>query len=121
MQTIHYYERFGLLRRPRRSAANYRLYSAEAIRRVRFIKKAQVIGMRLEEIKQILDLKEHGRAPCGRVAEIGEKHLREINTRLSQLRKYRRALARALGDWRKENVTERKCAGEFCDLVERLP
>ena len=102
VQTLHYYERFGLLPRPRRSAANYRLYSSEAVRRVQFIKKAQALGLTLEEIKQILDLKERGRALCGKVADLGEKHLREIDTRLGQLRKYRRLLSQALSDWRKE-------------------
>ncbi|HEU5246970.1 MAG TPA: heavy metal-responsive transcriptional regulator [Candidatus Udaeobacter sp.] len=121
VQTLHYYERLGLLRKPQRSAANYRLYSPEAIRRVQFIKKSQAIGLTLEETKQILDLKEHGRAPCGKVAELGEKHLQDIDTRLVQLRKYRHALVAALRDWQKENTTERECAGEFCDLIERLP
>ncbi len=121
VQTLHYYERVGLLRKPKRSAANYRLYSREAIRRVRFIKKAQAVGLTLEETKQILDLKDRGRAPCRRVAELGEKHFTEIDARLAQLRAYRRALGKALGEWRKENMTERKCAGEFCDLLERLP
>jgi MerR family transcriptional regulator, copper efflux regulator len=88
---------------------------------VRFIKKAQAIGLTLEETKQILDLKEHGRAPCRKVAELGEKHFAEIDARLAQLRAYRRALAQALADWHKENTTTRKCAGEFCDLIERLP
>jgi DNA-binding transcriptional MerR regulator len=121
VQTLHYYERLGLLPKSQRSTANYRIYSSDAIRRVKFIKKAQVIGMTLEETKQILNLKERGRAPCGKVAELGERHLREINTRLTQLRKYRRALADALNDWREEDTTERQCAGEFCDLIERLP
>src|SRR5882724_8710765 len=121
VQTLHYYERLGLLPKPNRSDANYRLYSSETIRRVRFIKKAQAMGMTLDETKQILDLKDHGRAPCGKVAELGDKHLREIDARLAQLRKYRRALADALNDWREEDTTERQCAGEFCDLIERLP
>jgi DNA-binding transcriptional MerR regulator len=121
VQTLHYYERLGLLPKPVRSAANYRLYSAEAIRRVQFIKKAQALGLTLEETKQILDLKEHGRAPCRKVVELGEKHFAEINARLGQLRAYRRALGQALGQWLKENTTTRKCAGEFCDLIERLP
>jgi MerR family copper efflux transcriptional regulator len=121
VQTLHYYERLGLLPKPNRFEANYRLYSPETIRRVRFIKKAQALGLTLEETKQILNLKDHGRAPCRKVAELGEKHFAEIDARLAQLRGYRRALARALGDWRKENATERKCAGEFCDLIERLP
>jgi MerR family transcriptional regulator, copper efflux regulator len=121
VQTLHYYERLGLLPKPQRSPANYRLYAPQAIRRVKFIKKAQAIGLTLEETKQILDLKEHGRAPCSKVAGLGEKHLREIDMRIAELRKYRRALADALNDWRKEDTTERACAGEFCDLIERLP
>ena len=121
VQTLHYYERLGLLPKPERSAANYRLYSPEAVRRVQFIKKAQALGLTLDETKQILDLKDHGRAPCRKVVELGERHLAEIDARLTQLRAYHRALGRALSDWRKEDTTERQCAGEFCDLIERLP
>ena len=121
VQTLHYYERLGLLQKPKRSAANYRLYSPEAIRRVRFIKKAQVLGLTLEETKQILDLKDHGREPCRKVAELGEKHLQEIDARLTQLRSYRRALAQAVSGWPRKNLSERHCAGEFCDLIERIP
>jgi|SRR5215471_2759109 len=121
VQTLHYYERLGLLPKPERSATNYRLYAPETIRRVRFIKKAQMVGLTLEETRQILDLKDHGLTPCAKVAELGEKHFAEIDARLAQLRAYRRALGRALGEWRKENTPERKCAGEFCDLIERLP
>ncbi len=121
VQTLHYYERLGLLPKPKRSAANYRLYPSEAVRRVRFIKKAQALGLTLEETKQILDLKDHGREPCRKVAELGEKHLQEIDGRLAQLRAYRHALAQAVSGWPKKNLSERHCAGEFCDLIERLP
>ena len=103
------------------AAGVYRLYSPDTVRRVRFIKKAQAIGLTLEETKQVLDLKDHRRQPCRQVAELGEKHLQEINARLAQLRAYHRALARSVSAWRKENVSERRCAGEFCDLIERLP
>jgi MerR family transcriptional regulator, copper efflux regulator len=121
VQTLHYYERVGLIPKAKRSAANYRLYAPELIRRVRFIKKAQGLGLTLEETREILDLKDHGRAPCGKVAELGEKHFAEIDARLAKLRAYRRALAHALNEWRKENMTVRECAGEFCDLIEHLP
>ncbi len=121
VQTLHYYERLGLLPKPNRSAANYRLYSPESVHRVRFIKKAQAIGLTLTETKQILDLKDHGREPCRKVAELGEKHLQEIDARLTQLRAYRRVLAQSVSTWRKENLSERHCAGEFCDLIERIP
>ncbi len=83
VQTLHYYERFGLLPKPARSTANYRLYSFDAIRRVRFIKNAQGLGLTLEETKQILDLREHGRAPCGKVVELGENTCRKSTRALA--------------------------------------
>lgn len=121
VQTLHYYERLGLLPKPQRSAANYRLYSADVVRRVMFIKKAQLVGFTLAEIKDILALKSHGGAPCRKVTELGEKHLRDIDARLAQLRRYRRAVAQSLISWREKTAHRRNCAGEFCDLIERLP
>ncbi|HJU09860.1 MAG TPA: heavy metal-responsive transcriptional regulator [Candidatus Binataceae bacterium] len=121
VQTLHYYERINLLPKPARSEANYRLYSADAVRRVTFIKKAQALGFTLAEIKEILELKSHGRAPCRKVAELGERHLRDIDTRLAELRRYRSAVARSLASWREKTAHRRNCAGEFCDLIERLP
>lgn len=121
VQTLHYYERIGLLPKPARSEANYRVYSAEAVRRVRFIKEAQALGFSLAEIKEILELKSHGRAPCRKVTELGEKHLRDIDARLAQLRRYRQTVARSLSSWRGKTAHRRNCAGEFCDLIESLP
>ena len=121
VQTLHYYERLGLLPKSQRSAANYRLYSPETIRRVQFIKKAQAVGLTLEETKEILDLKDHGRAPCHRVVELGQKHLQEIETRLRHLRAFHRLLSRSVSKWGKDDRPGRVCAGEFCDLIERLP
>ncbi len=121
VQTLHYYERLGLLPKPKRSAANYRLYSPETVRRVRFIKKAQAVGLTLDETKQILDLKDHGRAPCHRVVELGHKHLQEIEARLTRLQAFRLLLARSVNEWAKDDKPGRVCAGEFCDLIERLP
>lgn len=121
VQTVHYYERVGLLPKPGRSASNYRLYPADALRRVQFIKKAQALGFTLEEVKEILDLHDRGRAPCGQVADLGKKHLRELDARIAALRALRRDLAAVLPKWKKETAVERRCAGEFCDLIERLP
>ncbi|MGP8199636.1 MAG: heavy metal-responsive transcriptional regulator [Limisphaerales bacterium] len=121
VQTLHYYERFGLLAKPGRSTSNYRLYSGETLRRVQFIKKAQALGFTLEEIKEILGLRGQGRAPCHCVADVGKKHLQELDARIAALQVFRRALAAVVPKWEKETSHQRKCAGEFCDLIERLP
>jgi DNA-binding transcriptional MerR regulator len=121
VQTLHYYERLGLLSTPDRSASNYRLYPPEALRRVQFIKKAQSLGFTLEEIGEILGLRGQGRAPCRCVADVGKKHLQELDARIAALQTFRRALAAVVPKWEKETSHQRKCAGEFCDLIERLP
>ena len=121
VQTLHYYERLGLLANPNRSAANYRLYPPSALRRVQFIKKAQALGFTLEEIKEVLGLRGQGRAPCRCVADVGKKHLQELDARIAALQEFRRALAAVVPKWEKETSRQRKCAGEFCDLIERLP
>ena len=121
VQTLHYYERLGLLPKPARSPANYRLYPPEALRRVQFIKKAQAVGFTLEEIKQILAFQKPGAIRCRGVAELGEKRLRELDARLEMLQAFRRLLAAALPKWKKVTASRRFCAGEFCDLIEGLP
>jgi len=120
VQTLHFYERSGLLPKPKRSAANYRLYSPEFVRRIQFIKKAQAFGFTLEEIRDILDLKNQGKTTCRRVAQIAGERLRQIEAELAKWRGFRRALGAALPQWKKQTAVERVCAGEFCDLIEGL-
>jgi len=121
VQTLHYYERLGLLPKAERSASNHRVYSTEALRRVQFIKKAQAVGFTLEEIKEIFNFQQQGAARCHAVIELGEKRLHELDTQLAVLQAFRDSLANVLPKWKKKTVARRKCAGEFCDLIERLP
>lgn len=78
VQTLHYYERQGLLPQPGRTAQNHRVYPPDTLRRVEFIKKAQVVGFTLEEIKELFELCHRPGSHSCRVAEIAEAHLREL-------------------------------------------
>ena len=121
VQTLHYYERLGLLPKAERSPSNHRVYSTEALRLVQFIKKAQAVGFALEEIKEIFEFQQQGAVRCRGVIELGEKRLRALDAQLEVLQAFRDSLASVLPKWRKETSSRRKCAGEFCDLIERLP
>jgi len=57
IETIRYYERRGLLRQPARTPSNYRVYTADGVRRVRFIRRAQELGFTLQEIADLLALR----------------------------------------------------------------
>jgi DNA-binding transcriptional MerR regulator len=54
LETVRFYERQGLLPKPPRSTSGYRLFPAEAARRLRFIKRAQELGFSLNEIRELL-------------------------------------------------------------------
>lgn len=57
LETIRYYEREGLLQKPPRTQAGYRLFPSETFRRLRFIKHAQELGFSLGEIRELLALR----------------------------------------------------------------
>ena len=57
LDTVRYYERRGLLPKPPRTASGYRLFPAEAVRRLRFIRRAQEIGFSLRDIRDLLSLR----------------------------------------------------------------
>jgi MerR family copper efflux transcriptional regulator len=95
--TVRFYEREGLLPRPRRSSSRYRLYGEEDEGRLRFIRRAQTLGLTLEDIRELLSLGE-ARTPkeCGRVAERLRARVAAVDEKLAQLRAFRRELVRNL-------------------------
>ncbi|MBI3088157.1 MAG: heavy metal-responsive transcriptional regulator [Candidatus Omnitrophica bacterium] len=95
IKTIRYYEEIGLLPKPSRTASRYRLYSPETVDRLQFIKKAQSLGLRLEDIKEILELADRGRCPCGHVQHLLTLRLRELNRKIADLHLIRRRIAQA--------------------------
>ena len=57
LETIRYYERQGLLAKPPRTAAGYRVFPSETARRLQFIKRTQELGFSLREIRDLLSLR----------------------------------------------------------------
>src|SRR5260370_13509878 len=57
LETVRFYERRGLLPKPPRTASGYRVFPADAARRLRFIKRAQELGFSLKEIRDLLSLR----------------------------------------------------------------
>lgn len=98
LQTVHYYERRGLLPEPPRTASGYRSYPADAVLRVRFIKRAQELGFTLKEIEELLSLRAAPRAQCSDVRARAEAKVRDIDERVRTLQAMRRALVQLVGE-----------------------
>ncbi len=94
LETIRYYERRGLLPKPPRTAAGYRAFDGEAVRRIRFIKQAQALGFSLKEIRELLSLRIDPRRSCGDVRARAEAKLTDIEDKIRSLRAMKKTLAR---------------------------
>lgn len=114
IEALRFYERSGLLGRPGRSQSGYRVYDTAVLQRLDFIKRAQVLGFSLDEIKKIIADKQAGRSPCLEVREIVRQRLEELDERMKEMRRYRSELGSALTRWEETGELD----GHVCGLIE---
>jgi Cu(I)-responsive transcriptional regulator len=112
-QTLRYYERRGLLPKPARRGSGYREYSDEAVRLVRFIKRAQELGFSLDEVEELVRLRGVRRGDRHRVRAIAERKIADIDRKIAQLRSMRAALRQLV------DACHRGAAAE-CPIIEAL-
>lgn len=117
IKTIRYYEDVGLLPKATRTAAGYRLYSPDAVDRLQFIKKAQSLGLRLADIKGILELADRGRCPCGHVQHVLKTRLAELGQKIADLRMLEGRIRQAVRRGCPPNFRPRGKA--ICPTIER--
>lgn len=113
--TVRYYERIGLLPEPDRSPSGYRVYDEDAVERVQFIKYAQRFGLRLEEIGELLEIRERGLCPCGHTRRLLERRLAELDHDMAAMARLRRDIAQML-----DELPPRAGAGGPTDLGKEV-
>ncbi|CAN5128342.1 N/A [soil metagenome] len=87
--TIRYYERVGLLRSPERNSSGYRVYGEEDLERLRFIRGAQRLGLRLSDIRELLAIRDRGACPCGHTATLVRGRVSEVDAEIDRLTRLR--------------------------------
>jgi len=92
--TVRYYEQIGLLPVPSRTAGNYRTYSNEHMRRLRFIRRCRDLGFTLDQIRDLLRLSSQKNEGCAEVDRITAQHLIEIEQKISDLKRLAKELRR---------------------------
>jgi DNA-binding transcriptional MerR regulator len=92
--TVRYYEQIGLLPVPSRTAANYRTYSNEEMRRLRFIRRCRGLGFTLDQIRDLLRVSSRQDEECAEVDRITGQHLIEVEQKISDLKRLAKELRR---------------------------
>lgn len=108
LQTIRYYEKRGLLIPSGRKDSGYRLYDADSLKRLLFIRHAKELGFTLEEIKEFLNLrvKSESDKSCEAVRARTETKLKAVEEKITVLEIVRRTLIELVNSCKKRVPTE---------------
>jgi Cd(II)/Pb(II)-responsive transcriptional regulator len=93
IQTIRFYEKEGLLDSPARGDNNYRVYDDASQRQLLFIKHCRNLGLALDEVRMLLEMKTTPESGCDDVNAIVDAHILEVDSRLQELTELRQQLA----------------------------
>ena len=99
IKTIRYYDELGLLKTFGRTESGYRLFNSDVLSRLRFIKRAQGLGLSLLEIKEFLDVHDQGDLPCAHIKVKLEDKLSQIEQQIQQLQILKQELQGLLSGW----------------------
>ena len=113
-ETVRYYEWRRLLSRPSRLISGYRVFSDDAVRRLRFIRHAKMLGFSLNEIRELLALRVDSIDACDRVRVRTQAKLADIDNKIRSLRQMKAALTRLVG------ACERRGKTNDCPILDSL-
>jgi Cd(II)/Pb(II)-responsive transcriptional regulator len=114
VETIHYYEREGLLLEPVRSQGNYRLYTDNDVERLQFIRHCRSLDMTLKEIRNLLRFRDAPDDNCGNVNALLDEHIEHVADRIRELK----LLQDKLKEFR--NLCQRERAIKDCKILQSL-
>ena len=113
-ETVRYYERRRLLSRPSRWISGYRVFSDDAVRRLRFIRHAKMLGFSLNEIRELLTLRVSSAGACDRVHARTLAKIADIDAKIRSLRQMKSALTQLAA------TCERRGETSDCPILDSL-
>ncbi len=115
VETVRYYERRGILKRPSASGRSPRHYTEQALATIQYIKRAQSLGFSLSEIGELLALRNDPDSFCEEGRPVVERKLEEIDRKIAELKAIRRELLQGMKACRNLG------GGDQCPGLARLP
>jgi MerR family transcriptional regulator, mercuric resistance operon regulatory protein len=106
IETIRYYEKIKVLAAPPRTESGRRVYGPNELRRLAFVRRSRELGFTLDEIRSLLALGAPGNASCREVRDIATSHLENIRTKIKDLVKLERLLAKTIAQCSGKSVPE---------------
>jgi len=92
-KTLRFYEEAGLLTAPARTTGGYRDYDPGVVARLDFIRRSRTAGLSLAQIREVLDIRGSGTAPCQHVHDLLQDRLVGLDRQIADLQALRSTVA----------------------------
>jgi DNA-binding transcriptional MerR regulator len=92
-KTLRFYQQEGLLPAPERTQGGYRNYTPETLQRLDFIRRSRTAGLTLAQIREVLDVRDAGSAPCLHVQQLLASRLNDLDRQIAELQALRDTVA----------------------------
>ena len=113
IETVRYYEKIGVMPAPDRSAKGYRVYGAEHLKRLSFVRRSRQLGFSLDEIRGLLRLVDGHAYTCAEVRALTLSHVVEIRRKIKDLKRFERVMAEMAAQCSGEQAPE-------CAVIDAL-
>ena len=87
VETIRFYERSGLIDPPPRTAGGHRVYGADAVKRLNFVRRARALGFTLDQVRGLLALADERETSCAEVERLARAQLDQVRGRIDDLQR----------------------------------
>ncbi len=111
VETVRYYQRFGLIDEPIKPLDGYRIYTTETIDRIRFIKRAKELGFSLKEIAELLALSD---GHCDDVRIRAQEKREQVEKQIADLKRLKKTLDHLITSCQSDNSTTN------CPIIDTL-
>ena len=109
VETVHYYEKTGLMPEPPRTEGGHRIYSFPHLKRLNFIRRSRELGFSIEKIRDLLKFIDEPDHYCGEIKAMAMLQAREVQQKIDDLERLKIALNEMVGKCKGEGFTIDNC------------
>ncbi len=109
VETVHYYEKIGLMPEPPRSNGGHRIYNIIHMKRLNYIRRSRELGFSIEQIRSLLKFIDEPDHSCGEIKSIALLQAHEIKQKINDLEKLNEALNKMISSCKGNNMSIDNC------------
>ncbi|MCJ8319479.1 MAG: helix-turn-helix domain-containing protein [Colwellia sp.] len=115
VETVHYYEKIGLMPAPPRTEGGHRVFSLTHVKRLTFIRRSRELGFKIEQIKDLLKFIDEPNHYCGEVRAMAMQQARAVQEKIDDLQRLHSALNEMVNQCKESNNSI-----DDCPIVDSL-